>query len=121
VIVSGLGESLMRVRIPVTRVAVDVNAIALASSVREAMPELSRFLGIVIYMYHRDHAPAHFHAEYAEFEISVDIESGRVTGKFPRRALNLVMEWYSLYKVELAADWKRAQARQPLKAIDPLE
>lgn len=85
------------------------------------MPELSRFLGIVIYMYHRDHAPAHFHAEYAEFEISVDIESGRVTGKFPRRALNLVMEWYSLHKVELAADWKRAQARQPLKAIDPLE
>ena len=85
------------------------------------MPELSRFLGIVIYMYHRDHAPAHFHAAYAEFEITVDIESGRVAGKFPRRALNLVMEWYSLHKAELAADWNLAQTRQPLKAIDPLE
>ena len=65
--------------------------------------------------------PAHFHAEYAEFEIAVDIESGRVTGRFPRRALNLVMEWYSLHKTELAADWNLAQTRQPLKAIDPLE
>jgi hypothetical protein len=56
------------------------------------MPELCRFLGIVIYMYYKDHAPPHFHAEYAEFEITVEIESGVVTGEFPRRALNLVME-----------------------------
>lgn len=72
------------------------------------MPELSRFLGTVIYMYYRDHAPPHFHAEYAEFEIVVEIESGIVAGKFLRRALNLVMEWYSLHKAELAADWNLA-------------
>ena len=29
------------------------------------MPELSRFYGIVIRMYFRDHGPPHFHAEYA--------------------------------------------------------
>jgi hypothetical protein len=29
------------------------------------MPELSRFYGIVIKMYFGDHAPPHFHAEYA--------------------------------------------------------
>ena len=85
------------------------------------MPELSRFFGIVIYMYHREHAPAHFHAEYAEFEITIDIETGAVTGEFPRRALNLVMEWYSLHKAQLAADWALAQAKLPLKAIEPLE
>jgi hypothetical protein len=28
------------------------------------MPEISRFLGIVIRMYYRDHPPPHFHAEY---------------------------------------------------------
>jgi hypothetical protein len=56
------------------------------------VPELSRFLGIVIYMYNREHAPPHFHAEYAEFEITVEIATGVVTGKFPRRALNLVLE-----------------------------
>jgi len=85
------------------------------------VPELSRFLGIVIYMYYRDHAPPHFHAEYAEFEITVEIQSGAVTGQFPRRALNLVLEWYSIHREELAEDWYLAQSKQPLKTIDPLE
>ena len=40
------------------------------------MPEISSFLGIVIYMYYRDHAPPHFHAIYGEYEIVVEIESG---------------------------------------------
>ncbi|MEZ5726666.1 MAG: DUF4160 domain-containing protein [Burkholderiaceae bacterium] len=44
------------------------------------MPELSRFLGIVIAMFYRDHAPGHFHAYYGEYEITVEIESGRVNG-----------------------------------------
>jgi len=65
------------------------------------MPELSRFLGIVIYMYFREHAPAHFHAEYGDYEITVEIESGLVTGRFPRRALNFVLEWYALHKDDL--------------------
>jgi len=85
------------------------------------MPELTRFLGIVIYMYHRDHHPAHFHAEYGEFEVTVEIESGVVTGKFPRRALNLVLEWYTLHKDELVEDWRLAQQKLPLKPINPLE
>ncbi len=29
------------------------------------MPEICRFLGIVIAMYHNDHAPPHFHAKYS--------------------------------------------------------
>ena len=29
-----------------------------------AMPEISRFLGVVIYMYYNDHAPPHVHARY---------------------------------------------------------
>ena len=85
------------------------------------MPELSRFFGIVIYMYYRDHVPPHFHAEYGEFEITVEIESGTATGRFPRRAMSLVMEWYSLHRVELAAAWDLAQNRRPLREIDPLE
>ena len=39
------------------------------------MPEISRFLGIVIRMYYRDHAPPHFHAEYGDHEITVEIDS----------------------------------------------
>lgn len=32
------------------------------------MPEISRFLGIVIKMYWDEHNPPHFHAEYNEYE-----------------------------------------------------
>jgi len=85
------------------------------------MPELSRFLGIVIYMYFRDHAPAHFHAEYGEFEIIVDIATGEVRGKFPPRAQRLVLEWYALHRSQLLENWSRALRKEPLIRIDPLE
>ena len=85
------------------------------------MPEISRFLGIVIRMYFREHAPAHFHAEYGNYEMTVDIETGVITGKFPRRALNAVMEWYLLHKDELMANWEAARNRKPLSKIEPLE
>jgi len=85
------------------------------------VPELSRFLGIVITMFYRDHAPPHFHAFYGDFEIEVSIEDGVVTGKFPKRALRHVLEWYDLHKVELLEDWMLASQRKPLKKIAPLE
>jgi hypothetical protein len=37
------------------------------------MPEIERFLGIVIGIFPREHLPAHFHAVYGEYTITVDI------------------------------------------------
>ena len=85
------------------------------------MPEICRFLGISIFMYYREHLPPHFHAEYGEFEIVVEIESGIVIGKFPRRGLGLVLEWCLLHKGELLENWERAAKRLPLNNIAPLE
>jgi hypothetical protein len=85
------------------------------------MPELSRFLGIVIAMYYRDHGPAHFHAYYGEFEVTVEIEAGIVNGRFPPRALSHVLEWREQHKNELLEDWRLASQRNPLKKIEPLE
>ena len=85
------------------------------------MPEISRFLGIVIAMYYDDHVPPHFHAKYGKFEITVDIESGAIQGHFPRRALKLVLEWYELHLDELREDWVLARERRPLRRISPLE
>ena len=65
--------------------------------------------------------PPHFHAEYAEYEITVGIETGVVEGKFPRRALSAVLEWYNLHREELQEDWNLARHEQPLKKIEPLE
>ena len=44
-----------------------------------------------------------------------------MTGKFPKRALGHVLEWYDLHKVELLEDWTLASQRKPLKKIPPLE
>ena len=85
------------------------------------MPEISRFLGIVIAIFYRDHEPAHFHAFYGEFEVTVQIGTGVVSGEFPRRALAHVLEWYELHKPELREDWELAQDRKPLRKITPLE
>ncbi len=85
------------------------------------MPEISRFLGIIIAMYYKDHVPPHFHAIYGEYEITVEIESGVINGRFPRRALRLVLEWLELHKDELLEDWQLVEKKKPLKKIAPLE
>lgn len=85
------------------------------------MPELSRFLGIVIGMFYREHGVAHFHAVYGEYEISVEVETRKIHGRFPPRALKLVLEWMNLHKAELLEDWQLAKQGHPLKRIAPLE
>jgi hypothetical protein len=85
------------------------------------MPELSRFLGIVIAMYYRDHNPPHFHAIYGDFEITVEVATGKVNGDFPKRALAHVLEWKNIHTAELMNAWSLARASNPLPRIDPLE
>jgi len=86
------------------------------------VPEISRFLGIVIAMYYNDHAPPHFHARYGDAEIRVDIQTCEIlSGAFPRRAQKLVLEWLEMHRSELMEDWRFAEERKPLKKIEPLE
>lgn len=85
------------------------------------MPEISRFLGIVIAMYYRDHAPAHFHAFYGDHEVTISIATGAVDGHFPKRALAHVQEWRILHQEELSRAWTLARASKPLPRIEPLE
>ena len=84
------------------------------------MPEISRFLGIVIYIYYDEHNPPHFHAEYGDHEISIEIESGEMNGYLPPKALRLVLKWLNLHKEELLEDWELAVSGKPLKKIKPL-
>jgi hypothetical protein len=85
------------------------------------MPEVSRFLGIVITMFYREHGPPHFHATYGEYDVQVSIRDGLVNGKFPARALRLVLEWQALHKDELLKNWHLARQSKPLNTISPLE
>jgi len=74
------------------------------------MPEISRFLGIIIAMYYNDHAPPHFHAKYGDHEAVIAIDNGEVVeGRLPRRVLGLVQEWREFHIIELAEDWTLAR------------
>ena len=85
------------------------------------MPTLSRFYGIVVGMYYDDHAPPHFHARYAEWQVSIEIRALEVlAGSMPRRAMALVCEWARSHRQELEDSWRRAQAGLPLRPIEPL-
>ena len=85
------------------------------------MPRISAFYGIVIWLYRADHPPAHFHAQYGERWAKVAIATGRVLeGSLPRRALRMTREWVNLHRLELEADWQRAQGEDPLEPIAPL-
>jgi len=86
------------------------------------MPEVSRFYGISIRFFFRDHPPTHFHAFYGEFEAIIEINSGRLQkGYLPNTALHLVNTWRLLHLEELQHDWDRARQRLPLLPIPPLE
>ncbi len=86
------------------------------------MLEISRFYGIVIKMYFNEHPPPHFHAEYGEYEVLVNINTlAIISGKLPSRALGLVVEWTSLHQDELRILWERARNSEPLGKIEPLK
>ncbi len=85
------------------------------------MPEISRFLGIVIYMYFNEHNLPHFHAEYNEFKVAISIETlGIMGGKMPSKALSLVIEWAQEHQQELLDDWNSIKATGQYRTIQPL-
>lgn len=85
------------------------------------MPTISRFYGILIQMYFADHAPAHFHALYAEFEALIAIQTFEVIrGELPGRAMALVLEWAQQHRQELMEDWELCVQNQMPAKIRPL-
>ena len=85
------------------------------------MPEISRFLGIIIRMQFNDHPPPHFHVQSGGKTAMVSIRSLRLLeGDLSPRVLGLVAEWAALHREELLLDWDLAMKHQPLNRIDPL-
>ena len=86
------------------------------------MPEISRFFGIVIAIYYKEHGTPHFHARYGDQAGVFSITELRlIEGHLPRRVLALVLEWAFDHRDELMKDWELAMARKPLQSIPPLE
>ena len=86
------------------------------------MPEISRFLGIVIYMHFNDHNPPHFHAKYGNFKAIIAIDNlAIIEGNMPPKALALIMEWASIHKKELLNNWNKIIKTGKFTKIKPLE
>ena len=86
-----------------------------------SMPEISRFYGVVIRMFHNDHDPPHFHAQYQEFEAKISIERlEQISGNLPKRALAHILEWAFEHRPELMKNWKKVMNDEEPKKIKPL-
>lgn len=86
------------------------------------MPEISRFLGIVIAMFYGDHPPPHFHVRYSDARAIMSTETLQLlAGWLPPRVLGLAIEWGALHQRELLENWQRARRQEPLVLVAPLE
>ena len=85
------------------------------------MPELSRFLGIIITMYFDDHNPPHFHVRYNDYRAILSINDLHLLdGKLPPRVFELVKEWAELHKNELIDNWNMVKETGKYFKIEPL-
>lgn len=85
------------------------------------MPEISRFLGIIIRMFYNEHNPPHFHVYYNEFSAEIDIRTlSKLKGELPKRVYALTIEWALEYQDELMEDWNRMRDDLPPNPIKPL-
>ncbi len=85
------------------------------------MPEISRFLGIIIRMFYNEHNPPHFHAFYNEYQVEISIQTLEVMkGSLPKRVLALVIEWALEHRGELMNDWELMRNDKTPNPIQPL-
>jgi hypothetical protein len=81
------------------------------------MPEISRFLGIIISMYFDEHNPPHFHVRYNEYRASMKImDLNILAGEMPARVRGLVVEWAEMHQDELQRMWETKEFHH----IEPL-
>ena len=88
---------------------------------RDAMPRLSAFHGIVIYLYIRGHGPPHVHAHHGGDRASFEIATGRVlAGELGNRSARLVRQWIELHSSQLDAAWAFGSHGEHPGTIEPL-
>ena len=86
------------------------------------MPELCRFLGLIIKIQYKDHSPPHVHAWYGGRDrATVLIRDGSISrGSLPRPQSLSVGAWIYMHNDELLDAWEKAShGRRPGK-IAPL-
>lgn len=70
------------------------------------MPTVHQIDSIKIKLYFKDHLPPHFHAQYNEHEILIEIRTlDTYAGGLPRKQLKTVLEWAEENQDQLMEIW----------------
>jgi len=85
------------------------------------MPEISRFFGIIVFLYWRDHNPPHIHFTYGGMECSIGILDRIVSGTAPAKVIAKVNAWIDLHEAEILTLWEKAQNGERIGTIEPLK
>ncbi len=77
------------------------------------MPLVTKFYGISIKMYFREHGVPHFHAIYAEYNGVFNIQTlEMIEGDLSTRAQKLIREWAEPYQADLLRMWDSQDFRK---------
>lgn len=86
------------------------------------MPDISRFYGIIIRMFYREHSPPHFHATYQGIDAEFDFDGNMIIGNLKsKNAQHLIREWALQHKEELIENWNNSLNRIEFNKIAPLD
>lgn len=84
------------------------------------MPEISRFYGIVISLFWKDHNPPHVHFTYGDYECSISVIDRVVDGQAPAKVIAKVNSWIDLHEQEILSLWEKAQSGESIGKVPPL-
>ena len=85
------------------------------------MPEISRFYGIIIYMYYNEHNPPHFHFSFGEYKGVMYIKTGIIEGKIPAKVIKKIIAWAEIHEKNLLKTWDLLQEGKRITRIKPLK
>lgn len=77
------------------------------------MPTITKFYGITIRMFYREHGIPHFHAVYGgKNAVFVIATLEMIEGELPRRAQRMIEEWAKQHQGELTHMWHTQEFHQ---------
>jgi hypothetical protein len=85
------------------------------------MPTIAIVDGVLILLYFNDHAPAHFHAQGADFHARIRIEDGEVIdleGRISTHHRRRLREWTLAHRQELVENWNEMRAGRAPRRLD---
>ncbi|MCU7835450.1 MAG: DUF4160 domain-containing protein [gamma proteobacterium symbiont of Taylorina sp.] len=86
------------------------------------MPYVSMFFGIIIRMFHNEHNPPHFHAEYQGQRGICNFKGEMIKGNISSKtAKKLIKKWAKAHTKELEINWGKAVQGKQIDRIKPLD